>query len=272
MKEEEGQALGSTKLAKAMRKPHEIAGDQIANMQLETLLTRQDVEAWLRRGVEFSDMKFHFVNYFAQSLLKSEYGPSLRKSLEKFRLGGTAEALGNLYMLQKVSDFRKEMCRELLDRTFQISNNGDEAATISMKFCHDFHGVFFARIAISSSETNSAFDLIMNARILSGYFVPTHLGAYGPDGITDLQGVFAVQDPLLFNALSHRTAYDSIGLSGLHYGEESMTLLLSPFPVLAELAPRSEALRDANVRLKLDIVDDPRLTKLFGSLEGAVLS
>lgn len=265
-KEHHGKRIGSTRLAKAMRAPHEIPGDDLANMRLEEMLTRQDIEAWLRRGVEFSDLKFHFVDYFVQSLLKSEDGPELRKTVRDYQVLINAQALGDLFHLQKMPKNRKEVLEGLDGFVLK------QAATD-----HDLYigiitilgGIAYVRILIGSGFADAPETALKTASVLSGFLVPTDIEAYGPTTL-QMTGAFYVYDPTKLNVMAHRTTRDGFAVTTFHYENGGLQLNLGTPAVLNQLSAQTTRAADTRL-LTLWLQTPDHMGDLFGTLKESVL-
>lgn len=271
-KENFGESIGSTKLVKAMLEPHKLPGNDRANKRLETMLTRQDIEAWLMRGVEFSDMKFNFVDCYVQTLLKSDLGHLLRANLEEYRINGISEGLAAVYMARKVTPLRLEMGREILGRCFSIIYGGGKDKQLRLiRFISEYQRVFFARIISTGSEITNVEETVRNCRIFTGYFVLTEVNGHDNEEVTGMGGVLAIQDPLFYNLQSPKTSFDSLGLVGLFYGRKEGKLSIDRSTVIEDfLGDDTKAVDDRNwidfTPIAVPIIDD-----VFARLRGAVL-
>lgn len=271
-KEIYGESIGSTKLVKAMLDPHRLQGNERANERLEIMLTRQDIEAWLRRGVEFSDMKFNFVDYYVQNLLKSELGNKLRANLEEYRVKGISEGLGAIYMIQKVSSFRRDLSEEILGQTFQSLHEGQNDGHVQLiRFDSSYQGVIFARIFTVKGEILSVSETLRSCRVFSGFFIPNQVVAYNESGIQGMVGVLAIQDPLAYNLISHKTAFDSLGLVGFYYGEKGGEIITRPSRVVDDMVGTVRGEDSELERIRMVPIINPIIDGVFERLRGAVL-
>lgn len=272
-KERQNETVGSTKLANAMREPHKIKtpGKEWANAKLEEELTRQDIEAWLNRGTELSPLKFHFVSFFVQNLLKSEFGPELRQFIEEYRVEETAEALGHLYMLQKIEGGRKAAIEGFVGSLFSVGAQYDLSDRILLKCALHFAGVIFLRAIIAPKEQVPPADLVRNGRVLNGYFVPTVVEGYGGAKATMMEGVFVLQDPTLCNLLSSKTAFDSMALIRFVYQSGSLRVLFSSATVLAEFIPILKGAENAEYAVTFDEVENPVFDAAFAELARSIV-
>lgn len=252
-----------------MLEPHRIAGNDRANKRLETMLTRQDIEAWLKRGVEFSDMKFNFVDYYVQNLLKSEFGYLLRESLEEYRIRGISEGLAVIYVIEKVTKFQEVVAEELLGKTFR--SNGSRMI-FAIKFLSNYQGVFFARIFTTFSALVEPESAVRDCHVFNGFYIPNRHSTLVRDGKVLLaHGLIAMQDPLVFNQKSFFNSFQALGMAGLRYSDGNCQIITRRPDVIERLFGNLINANDKSMVEALSLVDDPIIERVFDRLGGAVL-
>lgn len=266
--ERTGQKFGSTKLVKAMLEPHRVGLDAKANARLDQILTRQDIEAWLNRGVEFSNEKFHFVDYYIQTLLKSENGLKFRNLIEESFTQEMCRILSELYVQE--ADKHPQIAREFEGLIYsRMSQSGEytEKHLVATKCSH--REILVANVLILKElpSPSLAGDQIM--RHGEAYFVRTWASGIGK--VDEAAGVVVYRNPELHNRMS-RTAKEQ-GLTILRYSMTSSGLEISfpsesiPFGMDKGFLPR--VLEGASVRFEVDV--DPDSSNLLRRYAGRVV-
>jgi hypothetical protein len=268
--ERTGEKFGSTKLVKAMLEPHRAGLDSKASARLNQILTRQDIEAWLNRGVEFSSVKFHFVDYYVQTLLKSGIGLELRNLVEESFTHEMCRILSELYVQENNDDYGNiaRMLEGLAYSYVNPSGANSEKYLLSTKASH--LEILVANVlTLQESDRPGSQD---NRKIWHGeaYFVPMRASGSEAAGV-EVSGVMFYRNPELHNRMS-RTAKED-GLTLMRYSMSPRGIEISfpsrsiPFGMARTFMPRT--VEDASVRLEQDI--DPESGNLLRLYAGRVV-
>jgi len=201
--EQTGQKFGSTRLARAMRKLHEVPGDDRANERLEQALTRQDIEAWLNKGSEFSDWKFKFVDAFVRHIATGDHGKEIRQLVEDERESSLCDALWTTFGYndgtetpEKAFPIPGAMLRtnvmSSVSRTCILVIKNHHSSVLCADLVFFSHSNNFPDISIDEKIERQ----ISSARLLSAYFIPVSSSTHGRSRQTT-SGTVLICDPSL---------------------------------------------------------------------------
>lgn len=202
---ETGRKLGSTRLARAMRELHVIHGNDWANARLEEEFTRQDVEAWLNRGVEFSDRKFKFVDAFVRKIAVGGCGKEIRQIVadeKETRLcGALLEVFGNTNQDAKL-DWANKFFKAGMTWRCGVGSNWDgmlRIKSIDGRVCRGDVVFFSKRETLNRKSARfSEEKLLSSAKHFRAYFVCLGRNALGYEKIRN-GGILFVRDPAFQN-------------------------------------------------------------------------
>jgi len=267
---ETGESFGSTRLARAMREPHRVEGNDRANDILEGMLTRQDIEAWLKRGVEFSELKFRFVDYFVQELIRED-GDRYREWLHDARVEKVTRAVHDL-MYEEWTP--KEEPGDYADPVPGLiyKTADDNIARLTIKFISSMNGVYYCRVVLLSGTGAPGVDWnTENASVYTGYFAGSASFHVSESEDFEHRGTLFIQDVLVFHSMARASANDNQSLLKMTFANTKMKIDthdtgLGGLAGLKRAAPMS-----TDDGIWLEVVDDSGLDQLFENLKFGTL-